>query len=81
MFIKASETLQGVIELKIWTWLIMDKELLCMLQLFQNSMAICREFRKPDLFITMTANPNWPEITAALLQNEGEHGACQTAAD
>ena len=38
-----------------------------MLQLFQDSMAICREFRKPDLFITMTANPNWPEITAALL--------------
>jgi hypothetical protein len=28
-----------------------------MLQLFQDSMAICREFRKPDLFITMTANP------------------------
>ena len=25
-------------------------------------MAICREYRNPDLFITMTANPNWKEI-------------------
>jgi len=31
-------------------------------QLFQDSMAICRAFGKPDLFLTMTANPNWPEI-------------------
>jgi len=33
-------------------------------------MAICRTFQKPDLFITMTANPNWPEIQDALLQEE-----------
>ena len=39
-------------------------------QLFQDSMAICRTFQKPDLFITMTANPNWPEIQDALLQEE-----------
>ncbi|KAH8964332.1 hypothetical protein BDL97_04G060700 [Sphagnum fallax] len=31
-------------------------------QLYQDSMAFVRKFRKPDLFITMTCNPNWPEI-------------------
>ena len=31
-------------------------------QSFQDSMAIVREFGKPDLFPTMTANPKWPEI-------------------
>jgi len=36
----------------------------------KDSMAICRTFQKPDLFITMTANPNWPEIQDALLQEE-----------
>ena len=36
-------------------------------QLFQDSMAICRTFRKPDIFITMTENPNWPEIQEQLL--------------
>ena len=38
-----------------------------MSQLFHDSMAICRHFRKPDLFLTMTANPNWPEIQEQLL--------------
>ena len=38
-------------------------------KLFQDSMAIVRFFGKPDLFITFTANPNWPEITA-----EGQTG-------
>ena len=52
-----------------------------MLQLFQDSMAICRAFQKPDLFITMTANPNWPEVKEALLQEEGVHGMPQTSAD
>jgi hypothetical protein len=33
-----------------------------MYQLFQDSMAIARHCGKPDLFVTMTANPNWPEI-------------------
>ena len=41
-----------------------------MFQLFQDSMAICRTFHKPDLFITMTCNPNWPEITSALLPGQ-----------
>ena len=30
-------------------------------------MAICRKFRKPDIFLTMTANPQWPEIQDNLL--------------
>ncbi|KAI7935625.1 hypothetical protein MJO28_016496 [Puccinia striiformis f. sp. tritici] len=31
-------------------------------QLYQDSMAICRVHGPPSLFITMTANPTWPEI-------------------
>jgi PIF1-like helicase/Helitron helicase-like domain at N-terminus len=50
-----------------------------MYQLFQDSMAICRYGRKPDIFLTMTANPNWPEIQDALLHYED--GTCQTASD
>ena len=30
-------------------------------------MAICRTYGKPDIFLTMTANPNWPEIQEELL--------------
>lgn len=37
-----------------------------MQQRFQDSMALVRKFGKPDLFITMTCNPNWPEIVAQL---------------
>ena len=37
-------------------------------------MAICREYHKPDLFITMTCNPHWPEI-------EGQLKPGQTAQD
>ena len=33
---------------------------------FQDGMAICREYHKPDLFITMTCNPNWEEIQSQL---------------
>ena len=33
---------------------------------FQDGMAICREYHKPDFFITMTCNPKWPEITEHL---------------
>ena len=33
-----------------------------MQQLFQDFMAICRSFSKPDIFLTMTADPNWREI-------------------
>ena len=34
---------------------------------YQNALAIMRAFQsKPDLFITMTANPDWPEIAEAI---------------
>jgi hypothetical protein len=52
-----------------------------MYKLFQDSMAICRHCRKPDLFITMTTNPNWPEITEALLKDENERGKKQEVSD
>ncbi|EHS63282.1 uncharacterized protein PGTG_21498 [Puccinia graminis f. sp. tritici CRL 75-36-700-3] len=41
-----------------------------MMQLYQDSMALVRHFGKPSLFITMTANPRWPEILAELKPNE-----------
>ncbi|KAF0775394.1 hypothetical protein AaE_000906, partial [Aphanomyces astaci] len=31
-----------------------------------NAMAIVRKYRKPCLFVTMTCNPNWPEIISQL---------------
>lgn len=37
---------------------------------FQDAMAIVRQLGKPDIFITFTCNPKWPEITSAL--NPGE---------
>ncbi|MDQ1532073.1 MAG: hypothetical protein QOE37_2178, partial [Microbacteriaceae bacterium] len=52
-----------------------------MYKLFQDSMAICRHCRKPDLFITMTTNPKWPEITEALLKDENERGKRQEVSD
>lgn len=30
---------------------------------YQDAMALVRKFGKPDLFITMTCNPSWQEIT------------------
>ena len=33
-----------------------------MAQNYQDAMAIVRNFGFPDFFITMTANPDWPEI-------------------
>ena len=38
-------------------------------QLYQDSIAIVRTFGKPDLFIIVTCNSNWPEITTELLPN------------
>jgi hypothetical protein len=38
---------------------------------YLDAVALPRRFGKPDLFITMTANPQWPEITSAL--PEGSH--------
>ena len=39
---------------------------------YQDAIAVCRKFHKPDFFITFTCNPFWPEI-----QNELQPG--QTA--
>lgn len=33
-----------------------------MVQNYQDAMAICRTFGNPDIFMTFTANPKWPEI-------------------
>ena len=41
-----------------------------MTQLFQDAMAICRHFHKPDLFLTMTANPKWSEIIHSLFPGQ-----------
>ena len=35
-----------------------------------DSLALCREFGKPSLFITMTTNPKWIEITNQLQQGQ-----------
>ena len=43
-------------------------------QQYQDSMAVVRQYGKPDLFITFTCNPKWEEISKHLKQN-------QTAAD
>ncbi|XP_058122371.1 uncharacterized protein LOC131285143 [Anopheles ziemanni] len=37
---------------------------------YQDAMAIVRAIGKPDLFITVTCNPNWPEITGTLLPRQ-----------
>ena len=41
-----------------------------MYQLYQDAMAIVSHFGKPDLFITFTCNPKWPEIAKELLLNQ-----------
>ncbi|XP_074282556.1 uncharacterized protein LOC141607096 [Silene latifolia] len=40
---------------------------------YLNAMALVQKFGKPDLFITMTCNPNWPEIKAELSPGEEAH--------
>ncbi len=45
-----------------------------MKQLYQDSMALVRKFGKPDLFITMTRNLNWPEILHELRPGEEANG-------
>lgn len=37
---------------------------------FQDAMAIVRAYGKPDLFITFTCNPSWPEIKQSLFPGE-----------
>lgn len=41
-----------------------------MVQLYQDAMAIVRKHGKPDMFVTFTCNPNWPEIKAELLPSQ-----------
>ena len=33
-------------------------------------MSVVLKLGKPDLFVTFTCNPNWPEITRELLKNQ-----------
>ncbi|XP_021730838.1 uncharacterized protein LOC110697766 [Chenopodium quinoa] len=37
---------------------------------YLNAMSLVQRFGKPDLFITMTCNPNWPEIKQELAARE-----------
>lgn len=39
----------------------------------QDTMAYVRKYGRPDLFITFTCNPNWPEITDNLFQSQSTH--------
>ncbi|XP_074097634.1 uncharacterized protein LOC141526498 [Cotesia typhae] len=41
-----------------------------MMQHYQDAMSIVRKFGKPDLFITMTCNPKWREISENLLPGQ-----------
>lgn len=41
-----------------------------MSQCYQDSMAIARYFRKVDIFLTMTTNPEWEEIKGALYEGQ-----------
>ncbi|XP_077199856.1 uncharacterized protein LOC143840327 isoform X2 [Paroedura picta] len=43
------------------------------MQNYQDAMAIVREYSKPDLFITMTCNPQWPEIQENLDGQQAEN--------
>jgi hypothetical protein len=43
-------------------------------QQVSDALALCRQYGKPSFFITMTTNPNWPEIKMQLKKG-------QTAAD
>jgi Helitron helicase-like domain at N-terminus len=41
-----------------------------MMENLQNSLAIARKYGTADVFLTMTANPNWPEVKDALLEGQ-----------
>lgn len=40
------------------------------MQHYMDSMTIVKELGKPDLFITMTCNPNWPEIKESVFPGQ-----------
>jgi hypothetical protein len=37
---------------------------------YMDAMALVRKFGKPDIFLTMTCNPNWDEIRRELLPRQ-----------
>ena len=41
-----------------------------MIQNYHDGIAICRVYGPPDLFITFTCNPKWPEISLAILNGQ-----------
>eukprot|EP00795_Rhopilema_esculentum_P011162 gene11162-20059_t len=41
-----------------------------MYQNYQDAMTIVTKYGKPDIFLTMTANPNWPEVRENLLPHQ-----------
>lgn len=41
-----------------------------MSRVYHDAMAIVRQYGKPDLFITITTNPSWPEIKEQLLPHQ-----------
>ncbi|GKB36720.1 DNA helicase PIF1, ATP-dependent [Tanacetum coccineum] len=43
-----------------------------MMQNYQDAMALCRAYGNPDLFITFTSNPKWPEINEMLAYIPGQ---------
>lgn len=40
------------------------------IQNYHDGIAICRVYGPPDLFVTFTCNPKWPEITLAILEGQ-----------
>jgi hypothetical protein len=40
------------------------------IQNYHDGIAICRVYGPPDLFITFTCNPKWPEIVVTILKGE-----------
>jgi hypothetical protein len=48
---------------------------------YQDAMAIVRVKGKPDLFITVTCNPNWPEIVRELLPGQVAADRSELTAD
>lgn len=47
---------------------------------YLDAMAIARAFGKPDLFITVTCNPDWPEIKGVLLSSRSAEGRLEIVA-
>jgi hypothetical protein len=39
---------------------------------YHDAMSLVRKFGAPDTFVTVTCNPEWPEIQAALLTNQNK---------